>query len=98
MSTGTYSVIWTKTALKQLNQLDKSIKEAIVKKTRALGANIPPLDIKKLVGFENLYRLRVGDYRIVFRPNHNDKQYTIAEVAHRKDIYRTFSVANLPKA
>lgn len=98
MSQSIYSVIWTKTALKQLNQLDNPIKEAIVKKTRALGTNDAPLDIKKLVGFENLYRLRVGDYRIVFRPNHVDKQYIIAEVAHRKDIYRSFSISNLPRA
>lgn len=98
MSTGKYSVIWTKTAAKQLKKFDKPVAKAILEGTKALGENDPTLDIIKLEGFENLYRLRLGNYRVIFRPNHTDKKYFIAEVAHRKDVYRSLSVSNLPEA
>ena len=46
-------------------------------------------NIKKMQGFSNFYRLRVGDYRIGFELE-NDTTLTLIRVAHRKDIYAIF--------
>lgn len=53
---------YKKKAVKYINSLDKSIKQRIKKAIEKL----PDGDVRKLVGFENEYRLRVGDLRILF--------------------------------
>ncbi|MCK9303277.1 MAG: type II toxin-antitoxin system RelE/ParE family toxin [Bacteroidales bacterium] len=45
-------------------------------------------NIKKIVGFQNCYRYRIGDYRVGFELNGNTVLFIV--IAHRKDIYRLF--------
>lgn len=58
---------WTKTALKQLAQIDSRYRKAIKDKVQALET-FPDtrLDLKKLKGYESEWRLRVGNYRVLF--------------------------------
>jgi mRNA interferase RelE/StbE len=49
----------------------------------------------KLFGAENLYRIRVGDYRIIFEPDHTARQLTIHYVGHRRDVYRSMEKTSL---
>jgi mRNA interferase RelE/StbE len=42
----------------------------------------------KLAGAEQLYRLRVGDYRIIYSVDKEEKQITVHYVRHRRDVYR----------
>lgn len=60
-------VIWSQRALKQLSHIDSRYRSRIVSKTAQLAA-FPPvvLDVKKLQEIENHYRLRCGDYRVIF--------------------------------
>jgi mRNA interferase RelE/StbE len=47
-----------------------------------------PFGSEKLQGFQNLYRLRVGKYRIIYEIDKATSVVTIAKVEHRKSVYR----------
>ena len=76
-----------KTALKDLSIIPKAIKAIIHLKIGELS-NFPKLpNIKKLTHFEPAYRLRVGDYRILFDVIDNEK-IVVGRVLHRKESYK----------
>jgi mRNA interferase RelE/StbE len=79
-----YEVIWDKKAYEQLEKLDFMIARRIVKKVQELTENPLSKDIKRLKGL-NYFRMRVGDYRIIFEINEN--KIIILKVAHRKNVY-----------
>ncbi|SMF94232.1 mRNA interferase RelE/StbE [Methylomagnum ishizawai] len=75
-----------KSAVNDLKSLPKSIKDAIHTKIAEL-TNFPNVgNIKKLTNFEPAYRLRVGDYRVLFDVE-ND-QILVGRVLHRKESYK----------
>ena len=60
-------VVWSKRALKHLVKIDNRYRKAINEKTKLLVTfPLVSLDIKKLQDSDNQYRLRVGDYRVIF--------------------------------
>ena len=60
-------IVWTSKAFKQLNRIDVRYRKQIKRKVDELtGFPLVDLDIKKLHGKNAQYRLRVGDYRIIF--------------------------------
>ncbi|AWK41735.1 type II toxin-antitoxin system RelE/ParE family toxin [Photorhabdus laumondii subsp. laumondii] len=60
-------VIWSKAAIKQLTRIDTRYQKTIKQKVSSLtDFPLVALDIRKLSGFDNRYRLRVGDYRVLF--------------------------------
>ena len=76
-----------KSAIKYLSVLPKTVKELIHLKIGELS-NFPNLThIKKLTNFEPAYRLRVGDYRILFDVV-NKQKIVIGRVLHRKESYK----------
>lgn len=96
MSSELYSVIWLKGALKQLSKLEKPVQNTIVKKTRQLANNGLLPDTKKMKDHENLFRIRIGQYRVVYYLERKEKQCFISEIAHRKDIYRFIKTKFFP--
>lgn len=79
-----FSIEWTENALDELNKLESSISKRIVKKIDELSENPYSKNIKKLKGIGG-FRLRAGDYRVIFEVEKN-KIY-ILKVGHRKNIY-----------
>lgn len=75
-------------AKKNLLKIDKNPRIAIVEALETLPKQAEKLHIKKLQGYSDLYRVRVGDYRIVFKPMSDQTILLIALIAHRKDIYK----------
>lgn len=75
-----------KSAQKDLEKLDKSVKKQIIEIIKELTKfpNIP--SCKKLVNFDPAYRLRTGDYRILF--DVADDAIYVARILHRKDAYK----------
>lgn len=80
------SVEWRPLALEALAELDSTIGERIVAKTIWLGRNIGTLALEPLHhGLHGLYKLRVGDYRIIYSLS---KSVVIVEmVGHRSAVY-----------
>ncbi len=75
-----------KSAIKDLGKIDYKNKEQIHSKIGELK-NFPSIsNVKKLTNFEPAYRLRVGDYRILF--DVSDNTIEIGRVLHRKDSYK----------
>ncbi len=60
---------------------------AIIAALDALAVEPRPLGVKKLVGSKSTYRIRVGDYRIIYEINDGTLTVTVVRAAHRKDAY-----------
>jgi mRNA interferase RelE/StbE len=82
-----YEVIIPKPVQKQLDSLP-DIRNRLVEKILLLVADPRPPGVKKLKGFENEYRLRVGDYRIRYEIDDRTLTVVILDCKHRRDIYR----------
>lgn len=78
---------FTKSAEKELVNLDKSISHRIFEKTLQLKDNPYGLGSQKLEGGKG-YRIRIGDYRVVYTIDKISKIVIITKVGHRKEIYR----------
>jgi mRNA interferase RelE/StbE len=79
-------VILSPQAEKQLKKLSKINQIAIAKRIRVIRDSPRFEGEEKLKGFRNIYRVRVGDYRIVYRKTR--KEVYIVLIRHRKDVYR----------
>ncbi len=79
-----FNIDWHNDALRELDKLDNFIAKIIAKKVDKLKENPLSKDVTKLVG-RNEYRLRVGDYRVMFEIIGN--LIWIKKVGHRKHIY-----------
>ena len=83
-----YDVKWTETSLGQLRKLDKAMTKRIIDKVEKISKN-PFKFIKKLKEF-NLFRLRVGDYRVIMSIEKKKMIIFVLEVGHRRVIYRRY--------
>jgi mRNA interferase RelE/StbE len=82
-----YTVVLTKTAEKELHNLPKKVIGKIVTELKGLEENPRPHGCKKLKGFKNLWRIRVGDYRIIYAIEDVILLVDVREIGGRKDIY-----------
>ncbi len=85
---GPYVVQYDPRALKELAKLDRPIARRIVKAVGRLGAQPRAQGARSLVGYPGLWRIRVGDYRVVYAIKDAELVVLALRVAHRKDIYR----------
>jgi len=74
-------------AEKELDSLPKELRKRIVRHLVKLEENPHPSGSKKLQG-ENAYRMRVGDYRILYTIEITSKLITIYAIGHRREVYR----------
>jgi len=74
---------------KDLRSLPKSAIARVIKSWQGLAEEPYPRQAIKLEGGEQLYRLRVGDYRVVYSVDQNAKEVIVHYVRHRRDVYRT---------
>lgn len=79
-----FKIVWDEKAYDSLNKLEPSISRRIFKKVEELSENPFSKDIKRLKEC-NDFRLRVGDYRVIFFIEQNTLQ--ILKIGHRKNIY-----------
>ncbi|MBY0478971.1 MAG: type II toxin-antitoxin system RelE/ParE family toxin [Chitinophagaceae bacterium] len=82
-----YSVVLTRSAEKSLARLPNSITKSIVTLLESLQNNPRPTGCKKLKGYKNLWRIRFGDYRIIYAIEEVILLVDVREIGHRKDIY-----------
>ena len=80
-----YQIEWTKKALDNLYELDNFISQRIAKKINELSINPFFNDVKRLKGIHG-YRLRIGDYRVIF--DIEGDSIFILKIGHRKNIYK----------
>ena len=84
-----YSVIVQSTAKKQIEAIDhRADRQRIIKSIERLADNPRPHGCEKLAGMKNTYRIRQGDYRILYDVEDDRVIVLILKVGHRKDVYR----------
>jgi mRNA interferase RelE/StbE len=84
----TYTVLWARKTLKQLEKLDRTAQKKIVLAVTKLAGNPRPHGVKSLVTRPVEYRVRVGNYRVVYEINDDRLVVLVVAVAHRREIYR----------
>ena len=85
---GLYSIDFKPAVEKDFSHLPQSVIEKAMAKIEALSTNPFPVDAKKLKDAKRLYRVRLGDYRIVYEVSTEHFQILVHYVRHRKDVYR----------
>jgi len=83
-----FRIEWKKSTRKDLRKLPAITGERIVQAVEGLAANPFPHGVEKLSGSQYAYRIRLGDYRIVYEVVMELKLIEIQRVRHRKDVYR----------
>ena len=84
----TYRVEFTRRANKQFQALPAQIKRRVLPKIESLAQDPRPSGVVKLSGEENTYRIRVGNYRVVYNIEDDRLQVLVFRVDHRRDVYR----------
>ena len=82
-----YQVILPKSVRKELDRLPDDIVERIMTRLAGLETNPRPADVKKLKG-RDAWRIRVGDYRVIYEIHDRILQILVITVGHRRGIYR----------
>lgn len=82
-----YQVQVSKSAAKELAKLTPPVVSRIVPELIKLAEDPRPAGCKKLKGTGNIYRIRVGDYRIVYAVDDIVRIVDIRKIGHRRDVY-----------
>lgn len=82
-----YTIKFTSASQKQVQKLPSNIQNRIIQKIQDISASPRLSGYKKLTGREG-YRVRTGDYRIIYLINDDELVVLIIDVDHRKQIYK----------
>jgi mRNA interferase RelE/StbE len=82
-----YSVQLTSAAAKQVRKLDGAARTRVLRALAGLADEPRPSGVKKLVGIDNAWRIRVGDYRVIYEIDDGIVVVVVFRVAHRRDVY-----------
>jgi mRNA interferase RelE/StbE len=87
MSSASYTVVVSRPVQKEIRSLDQGIRLRILTALRALAVDPRPSGCRKLVGAQNRWRIRVGDYRVIYTVDDTDHIVEIFVVRHRSKAY-----------
>lgn len=82
-----YKVSYAKRALKELSKLPSKAVGQMVKKINSLAENPYQAGVRKLTDTDEIYRARVGNYRILYEINDGELHIIIVAIGDRKDVY-----------
>ena len=83
-----YEIIIKPSAEKAFGKLPNALQVRILEALEQLSVNPRPSGVKKLKSAFNIYRIRVGEYRVIYSINDTVLIVTVVKIAHRKDVYR----------
>ena len=83
-----YAITFARSARKELEAVDETIVNRLFPKIENLSVNPRPAGCRKLTGNKSLWRIRVGNYRIVYSINDDKNIVDIIAVCDRKDTYK----------
>ncbi|NGX56725.1 MAG: hypothetical protein K1060chlam5_00971 [Candidatus Anoxychlamydiales bacterium] len=84
-----YKIKLSKPTIKNLKKIEKSELKKIARKIDKLSNNPRPTNAKKLINQKDLFRIRSGDYRIIYQVKDSILLILVVNIGHRKDIYKT---------
>ncbi len=83
-----YRVFLERAAEKDLKQLSARLQNRVIVSIQALAKNPRPAGCRKLIGADNDWRIRVGDYRVVYEIADTIRVVRVNRVRHRREVYR----------
>jgi mRNA interferase RelE/StbE len=83
-----YSITFARSARKDLEKLPSAVAQRIIERIEALTKAPRPSGVIKLQGNKDLWRLRAGDYRVIYSIDDVTRMIDISAVRHRRDAYR----------
>jgi mRNA interferase RelE/StbE len=86
-----YRIVFDRPAEKQFRRLPAEVRQALARRVSALAENPHPPESRKLEGTDDCYRLRQGDYRVVYTILEDRVVVLILRVGHRSSAYRRVS-------
>jgi mRNA interferase RelE/StbE len=92
---GDYSVEVKPSARKELEALPDSVLARVVGRIESLGCTPRPTGCKKLKGYKDQWRVRVGDWRVVYIIDDAAKLISITRIAQRREVYVVASVGGV---
>ena len=85
-----YHIEVKRSAAKALKKIPKADQKRIADKIDSLAEDLPNPDTTKMKGNNPFYRIRVGNYRIIYEIQEDVLLILVVKIGHRKDIYRNF--------
>ncbi|MBC8326001.1 MAG: type II toxin-antitoxin system RelE/ParE family toxin [Verrucomicrobia subdivision 3 bacterium] len=83
-----FTVSFARSARKELENLPNAIADRALGRIEKLATDPRPRGATKLRGQKNLWRIRTGDYRIIFSIDDKVEEIDITHIRHRRDVYR----------
>lgn len=83
-----YTIVLARSARKELQALPEPIASRVLRRIEALARTPRPAGCHKLVGSENLWRIRVGEYRVVYAIDDPGRVVDVIAIRHRREAYR----------
>lgn len=83
-----YRIEWKRSALKDLKHIDRTAIPKTLSLINSLALNPLPFGSRKLYGSEETFRIRIGDYRVIYEANNDLLIIFIVRVRHRKKVYK----------
>ena len=83
-----YTISFARSARKQLQVLDRALALRIIGRIESLAVTPRPVGCVKLEGGSRLWRIRVGDYRVIYEIDDYRRRVDVSAVRHRRDAYR----------
>jgi mRNA interferase RelE/StbE len=85
-----FKVDFTPQALEDISKLDRTVIERVTKRIEWLSENLDVVNPQALKGkYHGMFKLVVGDWRVIYTPDFPNKTITIHLIGHRKEIYKT---------
>jgi mRNA interferase RelE/StbE len=83
-----YSVQFTPRAQRDFSALDRAIQQRLRRRIDRLAEDPFPVGAKKLHGEEPFYRIRVSDYRVIYKVEADELVVIVVKIGHRREVYR----------
>jgi mRNA interferase RelE/StbE len=83
-----YRIEVSATAERQLRGLPREDQKRLLRAILRLGDMPHPRGCRRLTGYDDVFRVRVGTYRVIYSVDHKTIVVIILKVGHRKDVYR----------
>jgi mRNA interferase RelE/StbE len=83
-----HKVFLEKRAEREIKKLPAEIFYRIIPQLKALSENPKPSGCRKITGSKNYWRIRIGDYRIIYEIDEGEKAVKVMRIRHRREVYK----------
>jgi len=84
-----YSLEIRRSAVRELDKVEpRTLRRRLVARIQALAAEPRPAGVQKLAGSDAAYRIRQGEYRVVYEILETERRIVVVKIGHRREVYR----------